>query len=47
MRELNKQEVAAIGGGEMQGPGGEGCTEPRQTDGWTFHVLPLTPLLLQ
>ena len=47
MRDLSEAEVAAIAAGEMQGPEGQGCTEPPGTAGWTFHVLPLTPLLLQ
>ena len=45
MRELNEEEAALIGGGEMQGPQGEDCTEPRQTTGGGVYFLPLTPLL--
>ena len=46
MRELTESEVALIGGGEMQGTEGPGCTEPWPTADGRFCLLPLTPLLL-
>ena len=43
MRELNEAETALIGGGEMQGPEGQGCTEPRQLPGGLFYFPPRAP----
>ena len=43
MRELNEEEAALIGGGEMQGPEGQGCTEPWPAPGGAFP--PLAPWL--
>ena len=40
MRELSEEETALITGGEMQGPNGEGCTEPRQNGPYYIVILP-------
>jgi bacteriocin-like protein len=32
MHELNEAELAAVNGGVVAGPNGEGCTDPRQPE---------------